>query len=679
MPNLMPGGLGLSDAVDGFFQASDAARKRRQEDEAPAALSALLDAAAQRNTASPSPVFAPQAAAQQAAPAGPRAPSFTMPKGTGVTMTNPADDVDTMARTIAAEAGNQGDQGMAAVAHVIANRAKIAGLTPTQVIERPHQFEAYDNGSADRYDPGNPAYDKARQIAQAVLAGQIPDPTNGATHYLNPDLQAQMGRAQPSWAPGNGTRIGAHVFYSLPKDAAALYGKSAPIHAAQGQVASSDVTILPPPSPAMQRAQDEAKAKGVGQTDPDASPSQALMTQAATRGATAQPAPAFTGFAGVNAGGATSMTPQLKAAALAAYRNPNTRPVAASIIGEILKGKQNEYDIKEINGHAVLWNKHTAAMIPLSALDKAPEPFTLGEGQTRFSGSGGVIARGPDKTEKDPEKARVLNDSLANWQRYHLPDPNDPANAKYWQEYSSKLLGGQGGVTVNNQIGKEETEEGKELGKERGKRAGELEAAGANAPNMMAKLELLGLVHAGLSTGMLGPLHANAASLAQSLGVDPAQLGLNPNQAVNAEVAQKLTNELVTGMIGKGGFPANNFSDADRIFLTKIFPSVSNRPEANSIAVSVMKAIEQRKMDVADAWGEYQERLRAENKTPSIANFEREFRQKIKGEQLFKDANAQLRALPTGPAAPPAPAKPAQGQPDRSAVEAEMRRRGLIK
>jgi hypothetical protein len=123
------------------------------------------------------------------------------------------DDLDTAARTIAAEAGNQGTNGMAAVAHVMANRANLTGKSLNDIITQPHQFEAFDNGSADKYDPGHPAYDKAYQIAQQVVSGQRPDPTNGATNYLNPQLQAQLGRRQPDWAPGDGQRIGDHVFY----------------------------------------------------------------------------------------------------------------------------------------------------------------------------------------------------------------------------------------------------------------------------------------------------------------------------------------------------------------------------------------------------------------------------------------------------------------------------------
>ena len=50
--------------------------------------------------------------------------------------------------TILAEAGGSGLAGMAAVAHVINNRAAQRGLTPAQVVAQQGQFEGYSNPSA---------------------------------------------------------------------------------------------------------------------------------------------------------------------------------------------------------------------------------------------------------------------------------------------------------------------------------------------------------------------------------------------------------------------------------------------------------------------------------------------------------------------------------------------------
>ena len=53
----------------------------------------------------------------------------------------------------------------------------------------------------------------ALRIADAILSGNAPDPTGGAVNFLNPKLQKQLGRSIPSWAQGQGQRIGNHVFF----------------------------------------------------------------------------------------------------------------------------------------------------------------------------------------------------------------------------------------------------------------------------------------------------------------------------------------------------------------------------------------------------------------------------------------------------------------------------------
>jgi spore germination cell wall hydrolase CwlJ-like protein len=147
-----------------------------------------------------------------AAPAAPAAPA----DGTPVA----AAPGDLAARVLYGEAGNQGPQGMLAAAHVIANRARLTGKSPEEVVTAPGQFEAYGNEAtrAKLLALKPEQYAAAQQALQAATSGQAPDPTGGATHYLNPQLQAQMGRQQPAWATGEGRQIGAHVFYSRPGD-----------------------------------------------------------------------------------------------------------------------------------------------------------------------------------------------------------------------------------------------------------------------------------------------------------------------------------------------------------------------------------------------------------------------------------------------------------------------------
>ena len=132
-------------------------------------------------------------------------------------------DRELLARTLQAEAGNQGYDGMLAAGSVIMNRANATGYGDGMrgVILKPGQFSAWNS----RKGPdGNPIYadgeqgqdmaamrasDGAYKAADALIAGTYEDSTGGATHYYNPEY------SQPKWgqkAGGDWKRIGDHVF-----------------------------------------------------------------------------------------------------------------------------------------------------------------------------------------------------------------------------------------------------------------------------------------------------------------------------------------------------------------------------------------------------------------------------------------------------------------------------------
>jgi hypothetical protein len=132
-------------------------------------------------------------------------------------------------RTILAEGGDQGPMGMAAIGHVIGNRVRHGGFGEglEGVIMKPYAFEPWlhaGKGKGNdplRYDPASPQYQTAGKIFDAVMSGQIPDPTRGATHFYSPSGQAQLAsidnrKLVPDWATGEAHRatIGGHEFYA---------------------------------------------------------------------------------------------------------------------------------------------------------------------------------------------------------------------------------------------------------------------------------------------------------------------------------------------------------------------------------------------------------------------------------------------------------------------------------
>ena len=124
-------------------------------------------------------------------------------------------DRELLAKTIQAEAGNQGAKGMMAVGNVIMNRLAKAGSL-SDVILAAGQFSPWN--SVTGYAGGEQGVDMAKlkpseqayKTADMLLSGNYEDITGGATHFYNPAI------SNPSWgrdkAGGNWQEIGAHIF-----------------------------------------------------------------------------------------------------------------------------------------------------------------------------------------------------------------------------------------------------------------------------------------------------------------------------------------------------------------------------------------------------------------------------------------------------------------------------------
>jgi spore germination cell wall hydrolase CwlJ-like protein len=129
-----------------------------------------------------------------------------------------AEDRDYLIKTIAFEASGEPAMAKIAVAYVVLNRKKSGrwGDTIKAVVTHTGQFEPWTTkrSEIEGLSPDDPRYQSAAIIADAVLSGQTPDPTAGATHFLNPTIvRERRGGALPSWARGEGLPIGSHTFY----------------------------------------------------------------------------------------------------------------------------------------------------------------------------------------------------------------------------------------------------------------------------------------------------------------------------------------------------------------------------------------------------------------------------------------------------------------------------------
>ncbi|HEX8580518.1 MAG TPA: cell wall hydrolase [Allosphingosinicella sp.] len=131
-------------------------------------------------------------------------------------------DAHWMALTVWGEARNQGEEGMRAVAHVIANRwkAKSHGAYVTDTVSAAWQFSCWNKNDPNRammlaiedLSEGSASHTQwltAKRIAAEVLAGRSIDPTGGALFYHTTAVA-------PAWSRGVApvTQIGDHLFFT---------------------------------------------------------------------------------------------------------------------------------------------------------------------------------------------------------------------------------------------------------------------------------------------------------------------------------------------------------------------------------------------------------------------------------------------------------------------------------
>ncbi len=169
------------------------------------------------------------------------------------------DGRDYLIRTLAFEASGETELGKVAVAHVILNRKKSGrwGRKIADVVTSPWQFEPWMTRKNEiaKLSRTDPRYLEAAEIADAVLAGHIPDPTAGATHFLNPVIvRERRGGSLPSWADSDGQPIGRHVFYCPECDG------TKPTRAAIVEAGEAKASKATP------AAADQARPPRVGQT-----------------------------------------------------------------------------------------------------------------------------------------------------------------------------------------------------------------------------------------------------------------------------------------------------------------------------------------------------------------------------------------------------------------------------
>jgi len=129
-------------------------------------------------------------------------------------------DIDTMAKTIAAEAQGESLKGQIGVGYVILNRtlSKWQGKdTVTKIIKSPYQFSAWNEDSKvdpRAIKPEDNSYKTALKVIEGITSSRYKDPTGGASYYWNPEV-AERKSWMSSAEAENKLTIGKHTFAGI--------------------------------------------------------------------------------------------------------------------------------------------------------------------------------------------------------------------------------------------------------------------------------------------------------------------------------------------------------------------------------------------------------------------------------------------------------------------------------
>lgn len=182
--------------------------------------------------------------------------------------------------------------------------------------------------------------------------------------------------------------------------------------------------------------------------------------------------------------------------------------------------------------------------------------------------------------------------------------------------------------------------EAKTAGESAGTRRAQMLAAADAAPGVMSRIQLLRNVLQQTKTGPLAGVLGQAGGLASALGISGdtlKEIGIDPNQAVDNQIAEKMSNKMVSESIGAGkGIPASNFSVAERQFIEKMYPNIANQPGANEAVSDVLLAEQQHALDMADAWSAFKQTAKGKGQIPSYEDFEDQWRQQHGKDNIFQ-------------------------------------------
>lgn len=259
------------------------------------------------------------------------------------------------------------------------------------------------------------------------------------------------------------------------------------------------------------------------------------------------------------------------------------------------------------------------------------------------------------KAERDLEGEGATPLSPEEKQQFGIP-----AGQAAWFTRRGELKLGPAGTTINNDL-RGEGAEAKAMGEAAGKRAGETMNAAFLGTKQLQRIGQIEALMQRVETGKMAPARMNLGAWGKAMGVNEDVLrgmGLDPTTVGDAQALNAIAGRMVIDMIGAGGFPANNFSDADRQFITGTVPQLANDPRGNKLIMEAARRTAQLDIQKAKEWRDWKKA----NKSGSFDDFEMLWADKVGSKNHFADLAEQANAITGGQAGPRQSGQPARIQ-----------------
>ena len=537
-----------------------------------------------------------------------------------------------LARTIYAEAGNQPLAGQIGVGAVVNNRIASPNFPSsyhdTILANRQFSpFNAYNDGTGSI--PG-PAPASVNELAARIIAGDYEDPTGGALNFANPEYSDA---SNLPWIHGmsNQVQIGDHLFGTAGAGTRGGGGMNARMSFRNEQGADSQ-------QPQSRVGKVLGKVfPGFGSNNPTISAKRLANMADIHHSAADRSMRVFEGDAPASWLNVLGTTAQRGVAHYLAGRSENEEARGRDTAMELFQSGQMDdatiakimsldpelgrtllnrrYSIEDREDDQAFRSAEAARQREFTA-DQAEEQLVREKELARFTNGlptdeineikqllqeMGVNPEDEDYNQifqrehaQRFDKARSTTDNrtaiMKNLEAMGLV----PGSEEYEKAMAAHLAGMSSPEVKAALINANKF--GASYGTEHGRSAAGLAGAAAQAEMQLRQWETARQHLENFTSGALSPVQMQAGRLASSLGLSGSlleELGVDPTQVASMEVVEQIVNRSIIGMIGtsgdEGGFPANNFSNADLQFLVTAVPGLTNTMQGLSLKMAMMQ------------------------------------------------------------------------------------------